>query len=60
MSQDDYETKAERLAALIDQWHFDAFNGSVVARDVEIWNFVRKATEELKQRLISTMPRTAT
>jgi hypothetical protein len=56
MSQPDNATEAERLTALIDQWHFEAFNGSVVARDVEIWNFVRTATEDLKQRVISTMP----
>lgn len=42
---------AERLATLVDEWHFGAFHGSIVARDTEIWNLVHTAKEELKLRL---------
>jgi hypothetical protein len=48
-----------RLKALIDQWRFDAFQGSFVARDVGVWNFVHAATEDLKQRLAAAMPASA-
>jgi hypothetical protein len=41
----------DELAALVDRWHFEAFHGSCVARDTEIWNLVHRAKEELKRRL---------
>ncbi len=41
----------DEFAALIDRWHFEAFHGSCVARDTEVWNLVHRAKEELKRRL---------
>ncbi|WOJ88054.1 hypothetical protein RZS28_09305 [Methylocapsa polymorpha] len=59
MSESEITLEAERLKALIDQWRFEVFHGSIVARDVEVWNFVRSAAEDLKQRLIVELsPRT--
>lgn len=43
----------EDVATLIDRWHFEAFHGSAVARDTEVWNLVHRAKEELKHRLAS-------
>jgi hypothetical protein len=56
MSESEITLEAERLKALIDQWRFEVFHGSIVARDVEVWNFVRGAAEDLKQRLIAALP----
>lgn len=56
MSEPESTMELARLTALIDQWRFEAFHGSIVARDVEVWNFVRSATEDLKQRLVSALP----
>jgi hypothetical protein len=41
----------DELSNLIDHWHFEAFHGSCVARDTEIWNLVHRAKEDLKRRL---------
>lgn len=48
---DTKEDSPDELAALIDRWHFEAFHGSAVARDTEVWNLVHRAKEELKRRL---------
>lgn len=53
-AQDEMVTEAapvNGLGALIDRWFDDHFPGSVVARDVEAWNLVHRAKEELKARL---------
>lgn len=44
------DRKAE-LDALIDQWHAAHFRGNAVARNVECWNIVHRATEALKESL---------
>ena len=51
MSKAEITLEAERLVALVDQWHFETFHGSIVARDTEVWNLVYAATENLKLRL---------
>jgi hypothetical protein len=53
MSEAEITPEAERLAALVNQWHFETFHGSIVARDTEVWNLVYAAKEDLKQRLAS-------
>lgn len=45
--------KAARLDALVEQWFFEAFHGSLVARSTEVWNAVHDAKEDLKRRLAS-------
>lgn len=35
----------------IDAWWQDKMQGSIVARNVEIWNYMREAMEDLKKRL---------
>lgn len=47
------DSLSDELAALVDQWHFEAFHDSCVARDTEVWNLVHCAKEELKRRLTS-------
>lgn len=51
MSESDLKSMVEKLNALIDHWRFEAFHGSVVAREVGVWNFVHAATEDLKRRV---------
>ena len=41
----------EPLDAVVDRWFADNFYGSVVARDVDTYNHVYHAVEELKKRL---------
>ena len=36
---------------MVDRWFADNFYGSVVARDVDTYNHVYHAVEELKKRL---------
>ncbi|MGH6836542.1 MAG: hypothetical protein ACREC9_13600 [Methylocella sp.] len=46
------ETQREaETSALIDNWHFDAFHGSRLGMDTEMWNLVATAKEDLKHRL---------
>ena len=48
---DNLKEKATALEGLVEQWFFEAFHGSVVARSTEVWNAVHAAKEDLKQRL---------
>lgn len=41
----------ETIAAIVDRWHFENFHGSAAARDVEVWNLLYAAKEDLKRRL---------
>ena len=43
--------KAAAFEGLVEQWFFEAFHGSVVARSTEVWNAVHAAKEDLKHRL---------
>jgi hypothetical protein len=45
------QVKAAPLDAVVDRWFGDHFPGSVVARDVDAYNYVHGAVEELKKRL---------
>jgi hypothetical protein len=47
----DDQVKAEPLGAVVDRWFSDHFPGSVVARNVDAYNYVHSAVEELKRRL---------
>lgn len=38
-------------SAIIDQWFRDYVQGSIVARDVDTYNHVQAAVEDLKKRL---------
>lgn len=39
------------IDALIDRWHLDNFHGTRAGNDVDIWNLIFKAKEDLKLRL---------
>jgi hypothetical protein len=41
----------DRLAEIVDEWHFSHFHGSAVARDTEAWNLLYAAKEVLKLKL---------
>lgn len=43
------------LEQIVEQWFFEAFHGSVVARTTEAWNLVHAAKEDLKERLRSCL-----
>jgi hypothetical protein len=43
--------KAAPLDAVVDRWFADHFYGSIVARNVDTYNYVSNAVEELKKRL---------
>ena len=45
------QVTAGPLDAMVDLWFADHFYGSVVARDVDAYNHVYHAVEELKKRL---------
>ncbi len=45
------EDRRNPLDKLVDTWHADYFPGSAAARDVDVWNLIHKATQDLKQRL---------
>jgi hypothetical protein len=47
------------LEALIEQWFFESFHGSTVARSTEAWNVVYAAKEELKRRLVDRAAKTS-
>lgn len=44
---------AVEIAAIIDQWFRDRVQGTILARDVDAYNHVHAAVEELKQRIKS-------
>ncbi len=44
-----------KIEAIVDQWHFESFQGSVVARETEVWNFVHAAKEDLKRRVAALL-----
>lgn len=43
--------KPTKLDELVDAWRAEKFRDTCVARDVEVWNLVHAATEDLKLRL---------
>lgn len=60
MSEPEVKTMEEQLALIVDEWHFECFHGSAVARDTEVWNLVHAAKDDLKQRLTIASARVAT
>ncbi|WP_026606962.1 hypothetical protein [Methylocapsa acidiphila] len=46
-----YPTKIDDVAEIVDLWRFEMLAGSVVARDVIVWNTVSAAIEDLKERI---------
>lgn len=59
MPEPEITLELARLTALVDQWRFEAFHGSIIARDVEVWNFLHAATEDLKRRLAAALQTSA-
>lgn len=55
MSEPVAKLTVDRLAELVDEWHFSHFHGSVVARDTEAWNLLYEAKEILKLRLAEAL-----
>jgi hypothetical protein len=49
------EITIEKIEAIVDQWHFERFHGSLVARDTQVWNLVHSAKEDLKGQLIAAL-----
>jgi hypothetical protein len=47
------DDQVKSLSAVVDLWFSDSFHGSIVARDVDTYNYVHGAVEELKRRLHS-------
>ena len=45
--------KTAPLDAIVDRWFADHFYGSIVARNVDTYNYVSNAVEELKKRLMA-------
>lgn len=52
---EDLKQKTAQLEGIVEQWFFEAFHGSIVARSTEIWNAVQAAKEDLQQRLKALM-----
>lgn len=52
--------KAAAFEGLVEQWFFEAFHGSVVARSTEVWNTVHAAKEDLKHRLTDLLAQSTT
>jgi hypothetical protein len=44
-----------RIEAIVDQWHFESFQGSIVARETQVWNVVHDAKEDLKRRVATLL-----
>ena len=44
-------TPSATADALVEQWFFESFHASRVARSTETWNDVRAAVDDLKRRL---------
>lgn len=47
----DRARSALKLCAFIDYWHHEAFVGTPIADEVELWRIVDDAKEDLKARL---------
>jgi hypothetical protein len=55
MPKADVLPPAAAIDALVDQWFFDNFHGSPVARTTEAWNVAQEAKQDLEQRLAALL-----
>jgi hypothetical protein len=46
---------AERVDAVVEQWFFETFHGSLIARSTEVWNLVHGAKDDLKRRFAALL-----
>lgn len=55
MSEPLAKSTVDRVAVIVDEWHFSHFHGSAVARDTEAWNLLYEAKEVLKLKLAEAL-----